>query len=106
MDRGAILDGRITQLHRDENWYHLGIAFTELLAREGRADISGRQNALFAAPGWRELRLSSTLDRVERGFRRKGPPGAGQIALPADKPLNLKPGFRFMVRSRLVQSGK
>ena len=101
--KGAILSGHISQLHRDEGWYHVAIALDDITADRKHAGLSTRRNTLFLNGGIREWFPGSPL---QRGFLEHSAPSAGQIAVPAERPLNLKAGFRFTLRSRLLQSGK
>lgn len=106
MVKGATAIGRITQLHRDAGRHHLGITFTDLVGRDGHADLSRRQNVLLAGASWRDLPDLQMLSGMEHGFRQKGLLAPGQLTIPGDKPLKLYPGFRLTLRSRLLQSGK
>jgi hypothetical protein len=98
---GAVLSGRITLLHRDGVWYHVGISFTDMKGAEGHADVGGRLNALFAEAGPREPRLGA----MQFGFHGKVL-GAGEFAINGERPLNLRSGYRITLRSRLLQSGR
>jgi hypothetical protein len=101
--KGAIVTGHISQLHRDEAWFHVAISFDDITAERRHGILNGRSNTLFLNEGIREWLPGSPL---QRGFLRHGVPSAGQIAISAEKPLNLKAGFRLTLRSRLLQSGK
>jgi hypothetical protein len=96
----------VTQLHRDGVNYHLGISFSELSGEEGRADVSGRQNALFIVTGLRDLRPFGGRQLVKQGFLSRELQNPGHLSISNEKPLNLKTGYRMTLRSRLVQSVK
>lgn len=99
---GAVLSGRITQLHRDGAWYHVGISFTDLNGAEGHADVGSRFNALFAEVGPRDPHLGA----MQFGLHGKKVLGPGEFAVDGERPLNLRPGYRITLRSRLLQSGR
>jgi hypothetical protein len=105
--KGAILTGYISQLHREDGGlYHIGISFTDVEYERKHADLSERQNTLFLSAGLRELRPVSAMNPLHRGFLHHAARAAGQITVASEKPLDLKPGFRMTLRSRLLQSGK
>lgn len=106
MEKGSMLQGRITQLHADEGFYHVGIAFLEIMSKDGRADLSGRQNVLFLGGGPREFHVPLAHAALRRGLVGRGIAEAGRLEIPIEGPLELKRGCRITLRSLLVQSGK
>jgi hypothetical protein len=101
--KGAMLKGYITRLYRDDGCYRIGIAFTDMDSGAGHADLEQRQNALFLSAGFRAMALAPVFRPMQRGFRGAGPSGEQQLTVPGRR-LDLKPGYRMTLRSRLLQS--
>ncbi len=93
--KGAILSGRITQLHRRQETFHVGFSLHSLDFKNSHADLSGRENTISAVTKIGGSPLVS-------GFRESS---AKPQAMIFDAPrLHLPKGLLLYLKSRLVKS--
>ena len=95
--KGAILTGRIIQLHRRQQTFHLGLALQSLDFDQSHADLTGRENTILAVtkvgvpPGLSAFRETSSEPHP--------------LIFEASR-LHLPKGLLLYLRSRLVKSDK
>jgi hypothetical protein len=100
--KGAILSGRILQLHQLGRFFHIEVAFHSLDFDGGHADFTGRENtvSMGLAGSSTHVAMRQVSAYVAEPRREKGP-----IVIETSR-LKLPRGFLLYLQSRLVKSDK
>ena len=95
--KGAILSGRILQLHRRQQTFHLAFSLHSLDFNNSHADLSGRENTIFAV---NEIGASPMQFNSQESFTEKH-----SLIFEAVH-LHLPKGLLLYLHSRLLKSDK
>jgi hypothetical protein len=95
--KGAILSGRILQLHRRQQTYHVAFSLHSLDFKNSHADLSGRDNTIFAV-------TKVGVSPLQSGFQENSAERHSLIFEAAR--LHLPKGLLLYLHSRLLKSDK